>query len=532
MEGQLSKFEATLQGSLSRSDQAYAADAVALQFTAKAAAAKPNTCGLSLSPATGTATVTSSSSSSGGSESSTRSPPALPDAFGAVENITRNPARLANPIGFGTAGQNGLSLEPTVFLDQMKRYLDHLNELRRINEGDDTVDAPGYSLNLVRIPVSVLPGHQTVQGFGAEITLTLKSHMHPELLPTTFKNLVINDLIEQLGVPLTQFTNSAEGSAYLDEVANGNLGELTKPGITGRSFSRFSNGQDTLMEPSKVSLEKATWIVKNRLTNIPTRPLMQILFGYYATPGYLQLYEDYYESIRGAIEYPIEASLALVSSPRRRAQRPVPTSQITDVYGREEYLALACDIYRWCGFDIPNKDVTHYTDVQSWLHDELQAAYELLEDPANVHLWHYCDHSLASAIRARRVEDVKGLRKCFEQDIMLRSPGRECDTDQKYDDTVILAWAIIVDSALLNDQLVEDMKKAASARGGCCLPTEPLPYYLPCPPPEARQAFNDYVLCRWPNHVFAASTRPPTSKTSPTPTAADGKCSWQFRSRS
>ena len=47
------------------------------------------------------------------------------------------------------------------------------------------------------------------------------------------------------------------------------------------------------------------------------------------------------------------------------------------------------------------------------------------------------------------------------------------------------------------------MKEAASSRGGTYLPTDWLPYYLPCPPPEARQAFNEYVKCHWPIHVFA-----------------------------
>ena len=47
---------------------------------------------------------------------------------------------------------------PSLMVAQKKRYLDFLNQIRRENEGDDTADSPGYSLNLVRIPVSVLPG--------------------------------------------------------------------------------------------------------------------------------------------------------------------------------------------------------------------------------------------------------------------------------------------------------------------------------------------------------------------------------------
>ena len=37
-----------------------------------------------------------------------------------------------------------IGIEQTIELDQLKRYLDHLNEIRRLNEGDDTADSPGY----------------------------------------------------------------------------------------------------------------------------------------------------------------------------------------------------------------------------------------------------------------------------------------------------------------------------------------------------------------------------------------------------
>lgn len=115
---------------------------------------------------------------------------------------------------FGLAGADALfgaeklQLEQTLVLDQQKRYLDHLNELRRINEGDDAADAPGYSLNLVRIPVSVLPGNRSQRGHGAEITMTATMQLPEDLLPRTFRDLVINDLVDQLAPPMTRFLNS------------------------------------------------------------------------------------------------------------------------------------------------------------------------------------------------------------------------------------------------------------------------------------------------------------------------------------
>ncbi|MEM9351517.1 MAG: hypothetical protein AAGA92_00745 [Planctomycetota bacterium] len=102
------------------------------------------------------------------------------------------------------AGGEKIDVEPTVYLDQLSRYVNHLHELRRINEGDDTSDSPGYALNLVRMPVSVLPGKLTRKGWGAEITITAEPVLSDDLLPTTFRNLVINDLVDQLRLPMVK----------------------------------------------------------------------------------------------------------------------------------------------------------------------------------------------------------------------------------------------------------------------------------------------------------------------------------------
>src|SRR5262249_22198828 len=60
------------------------------------------------------------------------------------------------------------------------------------------------------------------------------------------------------------------------------------------------------------------------------------------------------------------------------------------------------------------------------------------------------------------------------------------------------------DSALLTDRLIRDMRETATAKGHV-LPFSDQwkPYFLPNPPPDARQAFNAYVNLRWPIRVFA-----------------------------
>jgi hypothetical protein len=538
MLGQLDKFQVTLQGSLSQSDQAYAADALALSFTAQAAASK--------SPGGGGAAPASSASSSSSSAAAPKTAVPLPselentfDAFSQT-NFTRNAARLPAALGFATIGKGGVSLEPTIQLDQMKRYLDHLHEIRRINEGDDTADSPGYSLNLVRIPISVLPGHKTEKGFGAEITVTLKPHLHDELLPMTFRNLVLNDLIEQLGVPITHVVNDPSGQAYLDELANGEL--------------------EHLKDSKTTSAAEAKEFVKNRLANAPTRTLMQRLLSYYASPDYKQIYEDYVDEMkRPSINY-----TELVSSPRRRALRAFPSDHLAEIYGMSEYVALASRIYEASGNDAPNRDITHYADVQSYLHGHLGAAQRFLETKEGEALWRdFCRPELVALIRNRNVDAITHWRHCFETRCLTISgvpsdapacepfsrapvheknpPGRRLlplgqrpltdpNKDPKQekdllnlDITIILAWGIIVDSALLNDHLMHDMIECAEANNcpalkgltteinapphgvnnGNCPDLIWQQFYLPCPPQKERDLFNEYVKCRWPIHVFA-----------------------------
>ncbi len=93
----------------------------------------------------------------------------------------------------------GLGVDPPVYLDEKKRFLDHLNQIRRINLGPDQNDSSGYGLYLVRLPVSISPGECTYQGHGADLTVTVEHEFTSDFLPQSFRNLVINDIVDQLG---------------------------------------------------------------------------------------------------------------------------------------------------------------------------------------------------------------------------------------------------------------------------------------------------------------------------------------------
>src|SRR6202044_3865984 len=85
------------------------------------------------------------------------------------------------------SAKNGVVLEPTVVLDEHSNYLNHLNQLRRVNAGDDLADRPGYGLYLVRIPVTLSPGPRSRRGKGAIITVSAKSVMTKHTLRSALR---------------------------------------------------------------------------------------------------------------------------------------------------------------------------------------------------------------------------------------------------------------------------------------------------------------------------------------------------------
>ena len=194
------------------------------------------------------------------------------------------------------------------------------------------------------------------------------------------------------------------------------------------------------------------------------------------------------------------------------------------MFGPGQLAALAAAILKAADGDAINGDVIHLTDVASYLQAELASSHEFLNHRPE--LWDHCTPALAAAVRRHdHAFDLSTDTAAFNP---LDIPGPVAgetksvvvDRSQLVLPTLRqrffaaaskrfvphpvggLAWAIVVQSALLNERLIDDMQRTASLNG-CCLEAAPLPYFLPSPPPEARAAFADYVRCRWPVHVFA-----------------------------
>jgi hypothetical protein len=531
MSTQLDKFTLLLNGMISRSDQAYLMQAMSLSAAISGPAATEHIPGATpnaastvsvISPpqinaSTGAPSLTPGISST---QQPTTPTPGTPSQTiftvpSTSTNVYQSPPFANAPFsvfsqGVGGFASSNLSLEPTIQLDQRARYLNHLHEIRRINEGDDTADAPGYELTLVRIPVSILPGKCTRVGHGAEITMSIESQYGEELLLRTYRNLVINDLVDLLGIPVMHL---AKATSALDFGENTSTMPLpispapTSPAPTSpaplpqlpqpRLMPTAGQGVELLQAPGSVS-NAAPGTVQPRANLSPAKQKYLKSIG--VADNAPTTINNLQNKLQAKVKRDLPQSVSTFS--QRRARAPVPPSQVFPVFGFDELKLVAKGLAPQD--EDENFDIQMILDVHKFLSSELEAAYDLMRHPALASWWSGdTPQKLAAAIDLNDTCSVARMRCAFIQEVrafcMSQNPH-----ELKSQVLPPLAWAILVESALLNERLNDDIKEVGSIRHAPQLAGAPrLPFYGPNPPPEARALFNEYVKVRWPIHVFA-----------------------------
>lgn len=410
-----------------------------------------------------------------------------------------------------------------------------LNQIRRTNEGDDTADSPGYSLNLVRIPVSILPGKKTRAGYGAEVTFTLSPILGEELLPSTYRTLVLNDLSDQLGFPLVRVLEDPETVRYLTAenrsriVANpdaplmvGLQSEPTyyaapefAPGTTppGRPFQTLPNIGTPSATPGPAKTRK---VAPTPMTQAVPRPT--VLQTAQTTPLPPTQMPALAPSGAGSVQvrqaFKSRFTIPTLAPAKGLIGRTAfPNSEILDIYGPEFCFEIAYQANQSFEGTIAKNGYAHLPDIQSFLQAESSAAYRFLATPSNLPLWStFCTPELVAAVRNHDYVTLARMRTDFRTHFASVSssvPSLAPLHPQSLSITAALAWCILVDSALLTDRLLLDMKETAAAKGCGCFCQGAgdhggwLDFYHPAPSPEARSAFTAYVKCRWPIRVFA-----------------------------
>lgn len=448
-------------------------------------------------------------------------------------SITQSFTGPTSPFGYPGSFdfKNDIKLEQTEILDQLANYVNHLHALRRNNEGPDTADAPGYAMNLLRIPVSILPGQNTQKGYGAEITVTIEPYLGQELLPATFRELVTNDVIDQLALPIAQYINSDPAAVKKQMAA---IEVLRKPDPNSASpflkknlrqlyyiakytyaanavakdeFNLASPGPDT--HTLALAIQKLPGI---RTDNIDVDDVSAIdavishmkpdessatFRGKSNSEALTDLTRTYVNPALKVCEK--MQALHSASSATRRSTFPFPPSQLDENFGRFELAEIVSQVYEAFKDDLANREVVHVSDLQAYLREEMASAYELLSQTEMHVVWEMespgPEGKLAELVRTRNVREISRRRNQFES-VLRRVSGQDAVAGH-------LAWCLYMNALLLNERLVKDIERTYANTPN----TPPAPgwmaYYEPNPAPEARQAFAEYVKVRWPIHVFA-----------------------------
>lgn len=455
---------------------------------------------------------------------------------------------------------NSPAIEPVIELDQLNRYLQHLNELRRLNEGDDNSDTPGYALNLVRIPVSILPGRKTKKGFGAEVQITIEPYMSDEILPLAFKDFVIKGVVDRIGFDVFQIAQRADIRSLKADITPDDSSPPTNNPIHASPTSSYPRPTKRSDQTSKLSPRSETKLISHsqtKETHIAETPEARSFYQMLrkAPTSKIQRFQAELDSTAPGTAA-VKANLIdknetdLIqnwnqipsSNGKNIANQVVRYRLLADVNHRdvsisssnrnivqgETLLPVALHVYQSLvssgasAFPTSEDEETkqyiprdHRLDhgltmpeVDTLLTRESEAAYEFLSQPNAAFLWQHCTPELASKIREHRDNtasinstpdnaSVAFARQEYLDQLRASFPSAQGTVTES------LSWHIIVESTLINERLVKDLKETSAIKNCPCIPTEWVQFFGPDPSLEARHAFSEYVKCKWPIHVFA-----------------------------
>ena len=380
------------------------------------------------------------------------------------------PSNLTSLALSNTNAKSGIGLESTTLLDERSDFLNHLHQLRRNNSGDDRSDMPGYGLYLIRTPISVLPGDQSIMGKGASVTVQAKHNLTSDLLANTFRGVVVLDTAYQLMDAVTR-------GQYLPISDDENCECEKAPYL-----SSPQPPNPCAKHPAANSLDRLSTVTPKTKDGSGSNQRLQ-------QPG---------PRIMNSLGSGNPASSPHASSGTTAA------SEVVALYGTENLNKLVCavqaDQESW---------FRHDPSVLSWLFSELTSAYDYMREQAHQGNYLFQADRLAKLGNLAIFRDYKNL-KC-ERDRWLQElakqrnePTSDCNILQHRVRPVdILAFALAVQSVVVDRQLKFDMQVICQRKG--CEIGDPYQYcfFNLWPDDDAKHAFNKYVECKWPIHVFS-----------------------------
>jgi hypothetical protein len=192
MISQLGNFQPTIQGFVARSDQAELQSVTSL-----GAALAPSGAGGGQAANQNSVTVPIPFQ---GKDTSSQAPSVTPDVIKTTTNPQVFDVLQQSLAATGATVKPNFTygLEPTESLRQNSTYLRVNQGLRRIGTGDVGAQSAGYGLYLLRVPVSILPGRKTQEGYSGVVSMRAQMVVDPNHLRVTFPKLALADLVDTL----------------------------------------------------------------------------------------------------------------------------------------------------------------------------------------------------------------------------------------------------------------------------------------------------------------------------------------------
>jgi hypothetical protein len=184
-----------------------------------------------------------------------------------------------------------------------------------------------------------------------------------------------------------------------------------------------------------------------------------------------------------------------IATKARHGRYPVSATQLRNVFGVEELEQIALSAATHAEMGAGGKP--EYHNVRAFLGEELDKAWRMLaraEKTTHYRPWETECVGLANAIRLE--EDLTTRRAQYRHNLKGHSQLTEVIFEA-------LGWAILVDSALLDLQIADDIERVAAEHGNLHTGGYMPHFWGAQPTPDAVSLFRDYVACKWPIHVFA-----------------------------
>ena len=477
------------------------ADATQAQANADTAAAQLTTAQTAQAVSLAKQNLSQLEPTKGGSNDFSQTAPfGLLGEKGAFQNYAKN------------VGMGNLGLEPTIYLDEQKRYLDHLNELRRVNLGDDNADSAGYSLSLVRLPVSIQPGAKTEKGHGALLNVTARPEFRPDFLPTTFRSLVVQDIIDQLTPVLYEILDRHLDDNYSENLVkwrNDVNQRTTELADLKKKLKTALEAQSITKEPSSPPLrdeidpKAALGILRNTEANRVKSLATEIERLQNESPEFRSLTAEIERLQKESLEFQslakYDSVFRKILSPRipstRLAARPYPISptDLDQVMMRVNLMHLALAVRQSITTVNPRA-----SEIRAFLYQISESAYQLFPR------FEPMIGEIALTVNNHQHNEIPNLYDRLQGTLpgVMAKPTNYLE--ELRDPVTIMCWAIAVDAGQLDERLKEEMKRLDGQSGfhpACDL--DSLLFYLSEPQPEAREVFQSYVNARWPIICFA-----------------------------